>query len=28
LGPVMEINGTTHGRLSAADTTDVLQSYE
>ena len=28
LGPVMEINGTTHGRLSAADTTDVLQNYE
>ena len=28
LGPVMEIDGTTHGRLSAADTTDVLQSYE
>jgi NADH-quinone oxidoreductase subunit E len=28
LGPVMEINGTTHGRLSATDTADVLQSYE
>ena len=28
LGPVMEIDGTTHGRLSAADTTDVLQDYE
>jgi NADH-quinone oxidoreductase subunit E len=28
LGPVMEIDGTTHGRLSAADTTDVLQNYE
>lgn len=28
LGPVMEINGTTHGRLSAADTADVIQSYE
>ena len=28
LGPVMEIDGTTHGRLSAADTTDVLQRYE
>jgi len=28
LGPVMEIDGTTHGRLSAADTTDVLESYE
>lgn len=28
LGPVMEIDGTTHGRLSAGDTTDVLQNYE
>jgi NADH-quinone oxidoreductase subunit E len=28
LGPVMEIDGTTHGRLSAADTADVLQRYE
>jgi len=28
LGQVMEIDGTTHGRLSAADTTDVLQDYE
>jgi NADH-quinone oxidoreductase subunit E len=28
LGPVMEIDGTTHGRLSASDTTDVLESYE
>ena len=28
LGPVMEIDGTTHGRLSAADTKDVLQDYE
>jgi NADH-quinone oxidoreductase subunit E len=28
LGPVMEIDGTTHGRLSAADTSDVLESYE
>ena len=26
LGPVMEIDGATHGRLSAADTTDVLKS--
>ena len=26
LGPVMEIDGTTHGRLLAADTTDVLKS--
>jgi len=28
LGPVMEINGTTHGRLSAADTKNVLKTYE
>jgi NADH-quinone oxidoreductase subunit E len=28
LGPVMEINGTTHGRLSATETADVLESYE
>ena len=28
VGPVMEIDGTTHGRLSAADMKDVLQSYE
>jgi NADH-quinone oxidoreductase subunit E len=28
LGPVMEVDGTTHGKLSAADTTDVLRSYE
>jgi NADH-quinone oxidoreductase subunit E len=28
LGPVMEIDGTTHGKLSAADTTGVLQTYE
>jgi NADH-quinone oxidoreductase subunit E len=28
LGPVMEIDGTTHGKLSAADTEDVLQRYE
>jgi len=28
LGPVMEINGTTHGRLSAADTKSVLENYE
>jgi len=28
LGPVMEINGTTHGRLSAKDTADVLATYE
>ncbi len=28
LGPVMEINGKTHGKLSTAETTDVLKSYE
>ena len=28
LGPVMEINGKTHGRLSPAKTADVLKSYE
>ncbi len=28
LGPVMEIDGTTHGRLSAGNTADVIQSYE
>jgi NADH-quinone oxidoreductase subunit E len=28
LGPVMEINGTTHGRLSATETADVLADYE
>jgi NADH-quinone oxidoreductase subunit E len=28
LGPVMEIDGTTHGRLSATDTADVLESCE
>ena len=28
LGPVMEINGRTHGKLSPADTADVLSSYE
>jgi NADH-quinone oxidoreductase subunit E len=28
LGPVMEIDGTTHGRLSPANTADVLQKYE
>ena len=28
LGPVMEINGKTHGKLKPADTEDVLQSYE
>ena len=28
LGPVLEINGTTHGRLSPTETADVLSSYE
>jgi NADH-quinone oxidoreductase subunit E len=28
LGPVMEIDGTTHGRLSPADTRDVLEGFE
>ena len=28
LGPVMEINGTTHGRLSAKQTAEVLEGYE
>jgi len=28
LGPVMEIDGTTHGNLSGADTAGVLKSYE
>jgi NADH-quinone oxidoreductase subunit E len=28
LGPVMEINGKTHGKLSSANTSDVLSSYE
>lgn len=28
LGPVMEINGTTHGKLAPADTPDVLATYE
>ena len=28
LGPVMEIGGKTHGKLSPADTADVLASYE
>jgi NADH-quinone oxidoreductase subunit E len=28
LGPVMEINGKTHGKLSAKSTADVLKSYE
>ena len=28
LGPVMEIDGKTHGKLSPAETQDVLKSYE
>ena len=28
LGPVMEINGKTHGKLSPANTEDVIKSYE
>ena len=28
LGPVMEINGKTHGKLSPANTEDVISSYE
>ena len=28
LGPVMEIDGTTHGKLSPAATADVLEAYE
>ncbi len=28
LGPVMEIDGTTHGKLKPADTVSVLQGYE
>lgn len=28
LGPVMEIDGKTHGKLSPAATADVLESYE
>jgi NADH-quinone oxidoreductase subunit E len=28
LGPVMEINGKTHGKLSPAETLEVLKSYE
>ena len=28
LGPVMEIDGRTHGKLSSADAADVLASYE
>lgn len=28
LGPVVEIDGKTHGKISAAETADVLDSYE
>jgi NADH-quinone oxidoreductase subunit E len=28
LGPVMEINGKTHGNISVGKTADVLKSYE
>jgi NADH-quinone oxidoreductase subunit E len=28
LGPVMEINGKIHGKLSTAETADVLKEYE
>ncbi len=28
LGPVVEIDGMTHGKISAADTADVLDGYE
>ena len=28
LGPVLEIDGTTHGKMSGADTADTLKSYE
>jgi len=28
LGPVMEIDGKTHGKLTASDTADVIESYE
>ena len=28
LGPVIEIDGKVHGKISAADTADVLDSYE
>ena len=28
LGPVMEINGKTHGKLSTTETTDILKKYE
>ena len=28
LGPVLEIDGKTHGKISPADTADVLETYE
>jgi NADH-quinone oxidoreductase subunit E len=28
LGPVLEVDGRTHGRVSTAETADVLKSYE
>ena len=28
LGPVMEINGKTHGKMSTAETADILEQYE
>jgi NADH-quinone oxidoreductase subunit E len=28
LGPVMEINGKTHGKLSPAETSDILKNYD
>ena len=28
LGPVMEVDGKVHGKLSASETTDVLERYE
>lgn len=28
LGPVMEINGKTHGKISVSETSDVLNSYK
>mgnify|MGYP003565909009 CR=1 FL=1 len=28
LGPVMEVNGKTHGKMSTAETSEVLKSYD
>jgi NADH-quinone oxidoreductase subunit E len=28
LGPVMEINGKTHGKISTAEMADILEQYE